>query len=90
MEACGGEELFSALLEPLLTPQTRVLEAGCAEGKDAHRFGPKAASWTGYDFVLEFVELARRNVPAAEIPSSFPLQKKPPTGTFLQGWFSVV
>ncbi|MDX2007139.1 MAG: hypothetical protein SFU83_18015 [Meiothermus sp.] len=87
LEAPGGEELFGALLEPLLTPQTRVLKAGCAEGKDADRFGPRAASWTGYDFVPEFVELDRRNIPAAEIPSSLPNKKSPQRGLFYKAGF---
>lgn len=59
------ELTFDLLLSSLLTPQTRVLEAGCGHGPDARRFGPLAASWTAYDFIPEFLERARREAPHA-------------------------
>lgn len=60
------ELLFDVLLTSLLTPETRVLEAGCGHGLDAARFGGGAACWAAYDFVPEMVELAWRNAPHAQ------------------------
>ena len=60
------ELLLDVLLTSLLTPETRVLEAGCGHGLDAARFGGGAACWAAYDFVPEMVELARRNAPHAQ------------------------
>lgn len=60
------ELTFDALLQGLLTPQTRVLEAGCGHGPDAARYGPSCARWIGYDFTPELLELARANAPQAE------------------------
>ena len=57
------ELTFDLLLSDLLTPQTRVLEAGCGHGPDAVRFGPLAAHWAAYDFTPELLELASRNAP---------------------------
>jgi SAM-dependent methyltransferase len=88
LEASGGEQHFDALLESLLAPQTHVLEAGCAEGKDAARFGSKVASWTGYDFVPEFLELARQNVPSTEFV--YWHSSKQPTPKSLQNHFDLV
>ena len=59
------ELTFDLLLSSLLTPETRVLEAGCGHGPDARRFGPLAASWTAYDFIPEFLKRARREAPHA-------------------------
>lgn len=80
--------LFDALLEPLLTPETHVLEAGCGHGTDAKRFGPLAAGWTGYDFVPEMLGLARANAPEAE----FVLwdSAKEPVPEALRGRFDLV
>ncbi|ADV66677.1 class I SAM-dependent methyltransferase [Deinococcus maricopensis] len=61
----SGEALFDALLEPLLTPDTRVLEAGCGHGVDAARFAPRVAHWTGYDFTPASLVRAQRDVPGA-------------------------
>lgn len=60
------ELTFDLLLSDLLTPQTRVLEAGCGHGPDAARFGPLAARWAAYDFAPELLELARCNASHAD------------------------
>lgn len=60
------ELTFDLLLSDLLTPETRVLEAGCGHGPDAARFGKEAACWVAYDFVPELLELARQNAPHAQ------------------------
>lgn len=57
---------FDLLLSDLLTPQTRVLEAGCGHGPDAMRFGRNAAAWVAYDFVPELLQQARANAPHAQ------------------------
>lgn len=62
----SGETLFDALLEDLLTPEARVLEAGCGHGRDAQRFSGRAQSYTGYDFIPAYVARAREDVPKAE------------------------
>ena len=64
--APGGEALFDALLENLLTPKVNVLEAGCGHGRDAKRYAPRVQSYTGYDFIPVYVERARENAPQAE------------------------
>ncbi|RJF71840.1 class I SAM-dependent methyltransferase [Deinococcus cavernae] len=60
------ELTFDVMLTSLLTPQTRVLEAGCGHGLDAARFGPDSAGWAAYDFVPEMLERARKNAPHAQ------------------------
>lgn len=60
------EGLFDTLLDNLLTPETRVLEAGCGHGPDAARFGARVARWTGYDRQPELLDLARVRAPQAE------------------------
>lgn len=60
------ELLFDTMLLALLSPQLRVLEAGCGDGLDARRFGGQAVAWVGYDFVPELLALARQNAPQAE------------------------
>ena len=59
------ELIYDALLSNLLAGGMWVLEAGCADGRDAARFGSYAAAWTGYDREEEFVRLARQKVPQA-------------------------
>lgn len=76
--APGGEQLFDALLEPLLSLKMQVLEAGCAEGKDAARFAKGVAGWTGYDFIAEFLELARQKVPHARFVQWNSAKELPP------------
>lgn len=66
LKAPGGETLFDMLLEELLTPECHVLEAGCGHGRDAHKVVQRVRSYTGYDFIPEFVKRARQNVPQAE------------------------
>lgn len=66
LNAPGGEALFDALLEYLLTPELNVLEAGCGHGLDAQRYAPRVQSYTGYDFTPVYVERARQNAPRAE------------------------
>ena len=61
------ELTFDVWLSRLLTPQTRVLEAGCGHGPDAARFGPQAARWAAYDFSPELLKLARANAPHADL-----------------------
>ena len=60
---------FDLWLNNLLTPQTRVLEAGCGHGPDAARFGPEdrvsvlahAPTWEDWQMRGEFMgKLARR------------------------------
>lgn len=63
LSAPGGEDWFSFLLERTLSPEKRVLEAGCAHGPDAQRFSHLAASWTGYDWMEDFLVQARSKVP---------------------------
>lgn len=60
------ELTFDALLLEHLTPETRVLEAGCGHGPDAARFGPSCARWVAYDREPELLALARQNAPQAE------------------------
>jgi len=59
------ELIYDALLSNLLAGGMWVLEAGCADGKDAARFGSYAAAWTGYDREEEFIRLARQKVSQA-------------------------
>lgn len=66
LTAPGGEALFDALLEDLLTPELNVLEAGCGHGLDAQKYAPRVQSYTGYDFTPVYVERARQNAPQAE------------------------
>ncbi len=66
LSAPSGEELFDALLENLLTPELRVLEAGCGHGRDAKRYAPRVQSYTGYDFTPAYIERAGKDVPQAE------------------------
>ena len=66
LSAPGGELLFDALLEELLTPEINVLEAGGGHGRDAKRYAPQVRSYTGYDFTPVYVEHARQNAPQAE------------------------
>ena len=63
LSAPGGEDWFSFLLEQSLSSEKRVLEAGCAHGPDAQRFAHLAASWTGYDWMEDFLVQARSNMP---------------------------
>lgn len=58
---------FDALLLEHLSPQSRVLEAGCGHGPDAARFGSQCARWAAYDYSPELLELARRNAPQADV-----------------------
>lgn len=60
------ELTFDALLLEHLTPETRVLEAGCGHGPDAARFGPSCTRWAAYDREPELLTLARENAPHAE------------------------
>ncbi len=66
LSAPSGETLFDTLLEELLTPEARVLEAGCGHGLDAQRYAGRVQSYTGYDFIPDYVTRARENVPEAE------------------------
>ena len=59
------ETTFTGLLESLLGPETRVLEAGCGHGPDAARSAGRVARWTAYDRQPELLTLARRNAPEA-------------------------
>jgi hypothetical protein len=59
------ELTYDALLSTFLTPDMWVLEAGCADGKDAARFGPHVAGWVGYDREPGFLDAARRGAPNA-------------------------
>ncbi|AZI43069.1 SAM-dependent methyltransferase [Deinococcus psychrotolerans] len=59
------ELIYDALLSNLIAGGMWVLEAGCADGKDAARFGSYAAAWTGYDREEEFIKIARQKVPQA-------------------------
>lgn len=61
------EATFGSLLESLLSPATRVLEAGCGHGPDAARYAERAAHWAAYDRQPELLALARRNAPAAHM-----------------------
>lgn len=81
------EGIFDALLVGLLTPHTRVLEAGCGHGPDAARFGPAGARWVGYDFTPELLELARVNAPEAEFHLWDGRGEVPPT---LRGPFDLI
>ncbi|MVN89314.1 methyltransferase domain-containing protein [Deinococcus sp. HMF7620] len=60
------ELIYDLLLTTHLTPQTRVLEAGCGHGPDAARFGDQAARWAAYDHVPELLALARQHAPQAD------------------------
>ena len=57
------EDTFTALLESLLSPALRVLEAGCGHGPDAGR----VARWAAYDRQPELLDLARGHAPAAHL-----------------------
>ncbi|GGO41091.1 hypothetical protein GCM10008949_51430 [Deinococcus humi] len=59
------EQTFDLLLEQVLRPDARVLEAGCGHGPDAVRFGQTVQQWIAYDQVPELLEMARRNAPHA-------------------------
>ena len=61
------ETTFTALLESLLGPAVRVLEAGCGHGPDAARYAAQVACWTAYDRQPELLELAAANAPAATL-----------------------
>ena len=61
------ETTFTALLESLLGPAVRVLEAGCGHGPDAARYAAQVACWTAYDRQPELLELAAANAPAAKL-----------------------
>lgn len=84
LDAPDPELIFDALLMMHLNPDTRVLEAGCGHGPDALRFGPLCAHWTGYDFVPDLVDMARKNAPQAEFHLWDGKQAVPPrlTGPF--------
>ena len=60
------ETTFTSLLESLLGPETRVLEAGCGHGPDAARYASRAARWASYDRQPELLALARVNAPQAD------------------------
>ena len=73
------ELTYDALLSAVLSGDMWVLEAGCADGKDAARFGPHASAWVGYDREPGFLDAAQQNAPDAaftvwdgkgEIPSA--------------------
>ena len=66
LTAPSGETLFDTLLEEFLTPERRVLEAGCGHGRDARRYARRVRSYTGYDFTPAYVGRARQNAPQAE------------------------
>lgn len=66
LDGPSGEDLYSALLESLLSPSSRVLEAGCGHGPDAARYTSRVARWVGYDFTPSFLARARAEVPHAE------------------------
>ena len=53
------ELTFDLWLSRLLTPQTRVLEAGCGHGPDAARFGPEDR--------VSVLALATRERPASTV-----------------------
>ena len=59
------ELIYDALLSNLLAGGMWVLEAGCADGKDAARFGPFASAWIGYDREPGFIQTARLHAPQA-------------------------
>ncbi len=59
LSAPGGETLFDTLLDEFLTPERRVLEAGCGHGRDAHKYAHRVRSYTGYDFTPVYVTRAR-------------------------------
>ncbi|AWN24357.1 SAM-dependent methyltransferase [Deinococcus irradiatisoli] len=59
------ELIYDALLSNLLGGGMWVLEAGCADGRDAARFGSYAAAWTGYDREEAFIRLAKQQAPQA-------------------------
>lgn len=61
------ENTFAALLESLLGPAVRVLEAGCGHGPDAARYAAQVECWTAYDRQPELLELAAANAPAAKL-----------------------
>ncbi len=61
------ETTFTALLESLLGPAVRVLEAGCGHGPDAARYAAQVACWTAYDRQPELLELAVKNAPSATV-----------------------
>ncbi|WP_424949651.1 class I SAM-dependent methyltransferase [Deinococcus sp.] len=61
------ESTFNSLLESLIGPTARVLEAGCGHGPDAARYAAQVARWTAYDRQPELLELARRNAPEAHL-----------------------
>ena len=61
----SGEDTYTALLDTLLTPRTRVLEAGCGHGLDAARYARRVHAWVGYDFTAGFLDTARREVSEA-------------------------
>jgi SAM-dependent methyltransferase len=60
------ETTFTSILESLLEPNMRVLEAGCGHGPDAARYASRVACWTAYDRQLELLTLARGNAPEAQ------------------------
>ena len=93
------EDTYTALLKSLLTPEVRVLEAGCGHGPDAVRYAGQAASWSAYDRQPELLELARRNAPEADftlwdgrgevpealsIPFDLIVSRRGPTGVILR------
>ena len=59
------ELTYDALLSTLLSGDMWVLEAGCADGKDAARYGPHTSAWVGYDRESGFLDAARRSAPNA-------------------------
>ncbi|SMB86126.1 class I SAM-dependent methyltransferase [Deinococcus hopiensis] len=81
------ELVFDALLLEYLTPDTRVLEAGCGHGPDATRFAPQCARWVGYDRQPELLELAQRNAPQAEF---YLWDGKGPAPSEMQGPFDLI
>jgi SAM-dependent methyltransferase len=60
------EDTYTALLESLLSPYVRVLEAGCGHGPDAARYAARVARWSAYDRQPELLQLARKHAPEAE------------------------
>jgi len=81
------EATFERLLESLLSPAVRVLEAGCGHGPDAARYGGSAASWTAYDRQPELLALARRNAPSARLHL---WDGRPPVPAALGGPFDLI
>ena len=61
------ETTFTALLEGLLSPAVRVLEAGCGHGPDAARYAAQVARWTVHDRQPELLELAAANAADATV-----------------------